>query len=258
MEASHYYKLGSIESPHGALYCIKDKDGAIQTYTEIGVVMLKANGIQVTSDIEREISSYCRISYEEFDRQVDSEGIPEKLQTLLRFTKKSKLVAYCKRITISEDELFLLVHNCSQIGFKHQSKFIEFLPESRKLLDSDISDMKQGNPRKFSSKVRSIFAERKKYNVHLFSRGNEWHCLYYTYQDMECGGKNHWALGSHLHYVSHLWPNYGKRQVWESFDRRNINIQGVHIELIVSEMDDEATNQEHNSFFNELLDKFRK
>jgi len=258
MEAPHYYKLGSIKSPHGALYCIKDKDGGIQAYTEICVATLQANGIQVTPDIEQEILSYYRQLQEECDRQLDSEGIPKKLQTLLRFTRKSKLVAYCKRITISEDELFLLLHNCSQIGLKHQSKFIEFVPQSRKLLDSDISDMKQGNPRKFSSKVRSIFAERKKYSVHLFSMGNEWHCFYYTYQDMECGGKSHWALGPHLHYVSHLWPNYRKRQVWESFDSRNINIQGVHIKLIRSEMDAEAINQQFNSSFIELLDKFKK
>ena len=142
-----------------------------------------------------------------------------------------KLVAYCRKIKISEDELALLIHNCSQIGFKHQSKFVEYIPENRRLSYLDVSNMKEGDSRKLFSKVRSAFKERKKYHVQLFSRGKEWHCFYYTYTDTESEGENHWKLGSHLHYVSYLWSNYRKRQIWESFDKRIIDIQGVHIQL---------------------------
>ena len=237
MEVPHYLRFGQPTSSNGALYQTKDEEGIIQAYTDISKSYLQANGIVVTPDIEQEIVSYFRQQHEENEQQLFSEGIPEKLVTLISFTKKSKLVAYCKRIKMSEDELVLLIHNCSQIGFKHQSKFAEFVPKNRRLLDSDISDMKEGNPRKLSSKVRSIFEERKKHHVHLFDRGTEWHCFYYTYKDMESEKKNHWELGSHLHYVSYLWPNYRKRQIWESFDKRTVDIQGVHIQLETSRID---------------------
>ena len=255
MEVPHYFRLGSPASPNGALYCIKDTEGSIQVYTEIIKSALQANGILVTPDIEQEIISYFRQQEEEYDRQINSEGIPEKLKTLLSFTKKSKLVVYCKRIQISEDELFLLIHNCSQIGFKHQSRFTQFVPPSRKLLDSDIADMKQGNTSKFTSKIHRIFEERKNYMVHLFERSKEWHCFYYTYKDMD--DKSHWRLGPHLHYVSYLWPNYRKRQVWESFDKRTINIQGVHIKLEPSVIDSQSFNRQFKSLAIDMLNKFK-
>jgi len=192
---------------------------------------LKLNNITVTADIEKEIIKHLRRQQEEYDKQLYLEGIPEKLKTFFSITRKKDLISYGKRVRISEDELFLLIHNCSQIGFKHRSKFPQFVPQDRKILDSDEADLKQGNPLKIRNKIKRIFEERKNYMVHLFERGKEWHLFYYTYKDMETGDKSHWKHGSHLHYVSHLWPEYKKRQLWESFDNRNINIQGVHIRL---------------------------
>lgn len=231
MKEQHYYQLGSLTSPSGALFVIEDAEGNILASAEIYKAILQANGIEITPEIEKQVISYTRDRQAEFDRQVESMGIPEKLKTILQFTKKSKAVAYCKRIRISEDELFLLVHNCSQIGFAHRSKFAEFVPKSREVSDSDIAEMKQGNPRKFLNKVKRIFEERKRNHVHFFEKGKEWHCFYYSYKDMESGEKRHWKLGSHLHYVSYLWPDLRKRQVWEAFDKRNVDIQGVHIKL---------------------------
>ena len=89
-------------------------------YADIYKTTLQANGIEITPDIEQQIILYCRERQAEYDRQVASEEIPEKLRVLLEFTKKSKAVAHCKRTKISEHELFLLIHNCSQIGFTHR------------------------------------------------------------------------------------------------------------------------------------------
>ena len=229
MKLPHYSRLGSPTSAHGAIYIANDQEGVILMYADIYKTTLQANGIEITPAIEYQIISYCRNRQAEYDRQVASEGIPEKMRVLLEFTKKSKAVAYCKRTKISEHELFLLTHNCSQIGFTHRSKFNEFVPQGLKVLESDILDMKQGKPRQFLMKVDRIIEERKRNHAHLLQRGREWHCFYFNYRDMDSDKKGHWISGSHLHYVSHLWTNLRKRQVWETFDQRKVDIQGVHI-----------------------------
>jgi len=257
MKEPHYYKLGSLTSPSGALFIINDNEGVILSKAEIYKATLQANGITVTPEIEQQILLLLRKRQAEFDQQVSLLGVPDRLKTLLEFTKKSKAIAYCRRVCISEHDLFLLAHNCSQIEFKHRSKFTEFVPQDRKVLDSDISNMKQGNPRQFINKVDRIIEERKRYHVHLFERDKEWHCFYYTYKDMESGKERHWELGSHLHYVSHLWTNYRKKQVWDSFDQRNVDIQGVHIKLEPFVID-QSFNTQFKSSAVELINKFRQ
>lgn len=227
-----YSRLGSPTSPRGAFVLINGQEGVIQFFADICKTTLQAKGIEITPEIEQYILLRCRRRQAEYDRQVYSEGLPDTLKTLMEFTKKSEAVAYCKRIQLSEHELFLLMHNCSQIGFTHRSKFTKFVPQGRKVLDSDISEMEQGNPRQFFKKVDAIIEEQKMNHVHLIEKGKEWHCFYFSYRDMDYGKKGHWEHGSHLHYVSYLWPNLRKRQVWESFDQRNVNIQGsVHIRI---------------------------
>jgi ribosomal protein S18 len=255
MEAPHDFGFNSLTVPGGTFYRIKDAEGNVQVFTDMIKTKLQANGIEVTQGIENEINAYFRQQLEEYNQELISKGIPDKLKTIFDYTKKSKLVAYCERIKISEDELGLLIHNCAQIGYKHQSKFKEFVPENRKILDSDVSELKQGNPRKLSNKVKGIFEERKKYHVHLFEKDNEWHCFYFTYRDIS--EKNQFKLGSHLHYVSYLWTNYRKRQVWESFDKRvvDIKVKGVHIQLETSEIN---VQQCELQFPIDLINKFKQ
>lgn len=231
MPDSKYSMFGNPMSKNGAVILTKDIEGQIQAFTDMIKISLQANGIAVTPQIEQEIVHCFKAQQEKYDRELFSRGIPEKLQTLLGYTKKSKLVAYTKRIVISEEELVLLVHNCNHIGYTHHSKFLEYVPENRRLTESDRTLMRQNEPKKFIGKIRAIFEERKNYMVHLFENEDKWHCFFYTYKDMESGGKGHWVNGSHLHLINYLWPEYRKRQVWESFDKREHNIEGVHIRL---------------------------
>jgi hypothetical protein len=109
----------------------------------------------------------------------------------------------------------------------------EFIPAHLKVLDSDISNLKSNKPDKFLSKVHSTFLERRRIHVHLFERPQQWHCFYYSYEDIDTEKKNYWKHGAHTHYVSYLWPNYRKKQIWESFDRRSTEISGnIHIRLV--------------------------
>lgn len=244
MSLPHYSKLGSPMSPRGALFIIHDQEGVIQANVDIYKSYLEAMGIKITPEVERYIFTYCCKQQEEFDRQTALEGISDSVITLFSFKKKRETVKFCRGIAVTEHELFLLAHNCLQIGFKHKSKFTEFIPQVRKVLDSDIADMKNGKPRQFLMKVSRIIEERKRYHVHLFERGSEWHCFYFTYRDMDTGKGSHWRHGSHIHYISYLWPNLKKRQVWDSFKQRDVDIQGaIHIRCEYAVIDPEVAEE---------------
>ena len=76
--------------------------------------------------------------------------------------------------------------------------------------------------------------ERRHISAHLFQRDLEWHCFYFSYSDIEEeDSQNHWKHGTHLHYVSHLWPRYDRDQIWDQFDKRSTDIPGnLHIRFI--------------------------
>jgi len=255
MEDSKYSMLGHPMSKHGAFILAKDIEGGNQAFTDIMKMTLEANGIVVTPEIDQEISQYFKRQQEEYDQELFAKGIPENLQTLLSLTPKSKLKAYCRRIKISEQELVLLIHNCGQIGYKHRSKFLEYVPKNRILTKSDRTYMRDKEPKKFISKIRAIFEERKNYMIHLFESAEKWHCFYYTYKDMEPVS---WKLGPHLHFVNYLWPEYGKRQVWESFDKRQHKIEGIHIRLEPLPQYGSEGNPEFRALARAFIDKYKK
>jgi hypothetical protein len=258
VEDSKYFMLGNPLSKQGAITLARDIAGITQMFSDMMKITLQANGIEVTPEIEQEITLYFKKQQEEYDLELFSKGIPKILQALLDYTRKGKLVAYCKRIIISEEELILLLHNCSQIGYTHHSKFIEYVPENRRLTKSDRTSMRQKEPKKFFSKIHAIFDERKNYMIHLFESGEKWHCFYYTYKELEPIGENRWKHGPHLHFVNYLWPEYRKRQVWESFNKRKHNIQGVHISLEPLPQYNPEGNQEFRGLTNAFVDKYKE
>jgi hypothetical protein len=251
-------RLGDPTSKIGAVYTGTDQNDITLTLVDIYKSTIQANGVIITPEIEQEIIFKVKNKQADYDRYVDSIGIPEYLKSIFEYSKKSKLIAYCKRIYISEYELFLLAHNCSQIGFTHKSKFTEFVPENCNILDSDISNMKFDNPKQLIKKFDVLLEQRKRFHVHLFEKEKEWHYFYFTYNDLQSGIHNHWEKGSHLHYVGYLWPNLRKRQIWESFDNRNIDIQSIHIRLKPFSFDEKPINiSDIESDITELLSRYK-
>jgi hypothetical protein len=230
MNNEHITRFGDPVAPRGALYAMHDEEGVVQFYVDIARAALRAKGISITPEIEEQILELTLREQQGYHRHVDTEGIPEKLKSLFGFTKKSKAVRYCRQLQLSEHELYLLAHNCTQIGFSHQAKFKDYVPSHLDVLDEDIADLNSGNPRPFLKKTDSILLERKCIHVHFFEHGSAWHCFYFDYRDMGSDSTNHWKYGSHLHYVSYLWPNLDRDHIWSSFDKRFADIpSAVHI-----------------------------
>ena len=69
---------------------------------------------------------------------------------------------------------------------------------------------------------------------------------------------NSWKHEPHLHFVNYLWPEYGKRQVWDSFDKRQHEIEGIHIRLEPLPEYKSEGNQEFKDLAKALIDKYKK
>jgi len=214
---------------------------------------LQAKGVLITPEIKSQVKTDVKRREAEYHDKVNQAGVPDKLKELFLITRKAQAEQYARQTVISEYELFLLIHNCSQIRFTHRSKFKQYIPEHLKVLDTDRDEMKTGNPKKMMKKVSSGLLERKYIHVHLFEFSGDWHCFYFTHQDIEPTSANHWKYGCHLHYISHLWPRLRKRWIWSKFNKRSTDISGsLHIkfepfefpnpdEAVESDLNDEST-----------------
>jgi hypothetical protein len=227
MKKRHFTKFGSPKSPGGAMYVSYTREGRVQSLADILVTALELKGEVVTPEDKKLALEISRKTMDELDIKDAKKGVPDKLKALLEINKKSKAIKYCKNLELSEDELYLLIHNSTQIGFKCRSKFAEYVPPHLRLTDLDISRL-HTQPEKFRNKVKEIFLERRHISAHLFDRGEQWHCFFNAYQDLE---PTHWR-SSHLHYVSYLWSQLTKDKVWTAFDTRSTRIPSIHIRLI--------------------------
>ena len=228
----HITRFGFPLTKSGALYCPSDEEGLIQMDVDLNRTKLQAKGLYITPEIESKIKKDVKHRAVEYHNKVNQLGVPEKFKKLFQITRKAQTEQYVRQMAISEYELFLLIHNCSQIRFTHRSKFKQYVPSHLKLSDNDRDDMKAGNPKKLTTKVHSGLLERKYVHVHLFEYGSEWHCFYFSHHDIEPTNKNHWKYGSHLHYISHLSSELKKRWIWSKFNRRSADIpDSLHIKF---------------------------
>ena len=238
MSDKDFAKIGSPETHGGMFYIVHNMDGIIKAQIDLCKTVLELQCIEVTPDIEREIENHYVTEGKKYDLETKSKGIPEKFQTLFNIKKKSKAINYARQMTITDDEFFLLIYNCSQIGFRHQLKTKEFLPTHLEQAAEEIPSLIKNDKRKFIGVVHEIFQQRRRIHAHLFENDKEWHCFYFSFKDMENENPNHWKYGSHIHYVSHLWPNVDKNKLWDSFDKRTISIDGaLHIKFTESAED---------------------
>src|SRR4030043_245883 len=155
MRNRHVTRFGSPLTSSGALYCACDQEGLLQMDVDMQLEQLRAKGRSITPAIKAKVKSTAEQRRAEYHDKVNQIGVPDKLKRLFLITKKAEVEQYCREIVLSEYDLYLLIHNCSQIHFTHRSKFKQYIPEHLKVSDTDIDQMKSGSPKKFSTKVSS-------------------------------------------------------------------------------------------------------
>lgn len=163
--------------------------------------------------------------------------IPEYLQELLNFSKKSALEKFAKEIQITKRDFVTLVWNAVSIGYFHDLKSREFRPPKAELGEADWDGFRNSKGGKLTPeairtvrKSNQIFHQRRLVTAHIFYNLQRWHIFYFDQRDMEATAQNHWKHGSHIHFVNDLWPNYTPLNVWDLFELPETNIKGkLHI-----------------------------
>jgi hypothetical protein len=229
----HITRFGYPFTQGGALYDVADEKGLCQMAIDLEIARLVRSGFTIDQQTISEITKGIKQKSEIYNKKVSEQGIPNNFLTLLSINKKSEVDKYCKDLLITEFDLFLLIHNCYQINLVHSAKFIEYVPDHLEITTDDKQSLYNGNATSVSKKLNPLLRERRVIHAHLLYRGYEWHCFYFSYEDIEIEEKNHWEFGSHLHYISYLWSNFTKKQVWHAFDRRTTKLSGnQHIRFL--------------------------
>jgi hypothetical protein len=199
---------------------------------EFEYMRLTVDGLTITPRMNNRVEDRALREQMLLNHNLSLLGVPKKLCSLLEIKSKSHAEKYCRNLRLTEFELFLLIHNCSQIDFTHQSRFAQYVPPERDITDSDRENLKEANFAKFANKMVALLEARKSSHIHLLERGKEWHLFYYNFSDTAEIGKTHWE-GPHLHYISHLWTNYEKESLLAQFDQRKSKIFGyLHIRFV--------------------------
>ena len=117
--------LGDPASPGGAKYVVENLNDLFQMAVEFEYLRLYKNNVPITPLLNARIQDRVKREQVLLNHKLSSLGSPQKLKTLLEIKSKSDVEKYCRNLQLSEFELFLLIHNCGQINFSHQSRFQE-------------------------------------------------------------------------------------------------------------------------------------
>ena len=165
------------------------------------------------------------------------ESVPDYLQELLAIEKKSELKKFCKKITITQDDLIRLIFNSSTIGYLHARKHHEFVPkhllpkgnELGALGHTPAGKILKADAKKCVNKISQIFKERRQLSAHVFYNDTKWHIFYFDLDDTD-ERSNHWKHGPHIHFVNYLWPNLDINNLCGLFDKVESSATGkLHI-----------------------------
>ena len=180
-----------------------------------------------------------RRNFKKFDDEMKLKGVPDSISKLLEITQKKDANRLDGEHLVTSDDLFAFIYNCEGLGFAHTSWFEEYLPPniSRKDLPKVIH-AKEGEPIEVvgetslsEGQLKALMDQRKNTSVHFFTKGDAWHCFFFTHNDVR--GK-HGAMGGHAHYLSHLW-GIPREDVESQLKQRDYSLSSIHLKWDMGE-----------------------
>jgi hypothetical protein len=149
------------------------------------------------------------------------------LLEMLNIKSKRELIRHSKRMVVHQQDLVALILSARDgvlSPYRYANHFAgtvaenlhPSLAEREAIASNGIGEFKTRAARKFTSKIFQIFKERRTLAAHLLYTPNQnyWHLFYFDNRDIQ-EAKNHWKQGTHIHYVSDLWPDLSLDDVWE-------------------------------------------
>lgn len=135
------------------------------------------------------------------------------LLTIFNIEKKAELSEHCRTAVVTGTDLANLILACQMeaIPIGHLPVFKHHHPEHLNPTDEDRAALVANGvgklskeARKFTSKIGSMFEQRRLFCGHFFlpfGWPNDWHFFYFDQRDTD-HHHNHWEHGSHLHLMN--------------------------------------------------------
>lgn len=181
-------------------------------------------------------------------REVENEGYCEKIERvgvhenflkLLETTRKKDQITLLKGMSITPEQLMSLIFK-SYKDYNYLYSIYRFENLSKDLYDkktpkfaamlNDGTIETIGDTDLTNGQVKKMITERKVIIAHFFDRGNDWHCLFTTYNSI--GGKeNHNNGQPHYHYFSSAF-GINRDEFIESMRCGDYKSTSVHIDLL--------------------------
>jgi hypothetical protein len=137
-------RFGNPATSLGACYVVSDLDGLGQTAIDLEFLRLILDKVPITASMVRKIEDRVKREQILLDNNLSAQGVPENLKSLLDLDRIADVRKYFNKQEVSEYELFLFIRNCKQIGWRHHSKFPEYVPDHLEITEKDRRDSNRG------------------------------------------------------------------------------------------------------------------
>ncbi len=232
-----FHQIGNPSDGGG--YLVQDRDGIIRVFVALMKTQFTAtHGRAPRLDEEIVLWSLAREQQERTEAEVRRQGVPPRFARMLATTSKTEQLRALGEQPVSAEEFHALCFNCGTVGYSHESKTFEFMPEHLEIKPEEANALTASGDeelrRQFFKRVPSSFQERKHVTVHLFRpvEGDQWHVIYFTLRDMfgdPTTKTHHWKKGSHVHYLSRALIQLEADQVLLQFESGDWSFPSKHI-----------------------------
>jgi len=187
---------------------------------------------------------YVKLAKEEIEKEKFWETkeeieVPENFLKLLETTRKKDQVSLLKGLSINPDQLISLIFKSFNDHHYLYSRYrFENLPkdldDKKRPKVADISKegviKTVGETELTEAQVKKMINERKVIIAHFFDRGDDWHCLFITYNSID-GRENHKNGQPHFHYISSAF-GITRDDFIKSMENGNYKSTPIHIDLL--------------------------
>lgn len=179
------------------------------------------------------------LSEEKFWEAKEQTKVPENFLKLLETTRKKDQESLLKGLSINPDQLIALIFKSyNDYDYLYSRYRYENLPKDliskKKPKIADISEDSViktiGDTDLTEGQVKKMIDQRKVIIAHFFDKGDDWHCLFITYNSI--GGKENWKDGQpHFHYISSAF-GVTKEDFIESMRVGQYKSTSIHVGLL--------------------------
>lgn len=160
---------------------------------------------------------------------------------LLNLESKRDVVRHCARLIVHRQDLVGLIV-AAQHGALHPYRYANHVSdrlsenlypneaEREAIAKNGVGPFRTNAAKKFMVKLGQLHRERRALAAHIFYTPSHryWHLFYFDNRDTS-ESKNHWKHGSHIHYVSDLWPTLSLRDAWSQVTSGKLAIPSIHV-----------------------------